>query len=157
MMVIIIMLVIITIMMVIYMTMMAITLLTAVKAPCLFFIVVVILLMTNDYDDHNVAGDNHNDDGNIHDDDGNHPIDGGGGGLFVLQLLPATSFKVPLVDHDSPQDDCVPGKYFVVIMMVMRIYIVLKALPFSGYRSIYCGSWYIALFFTFCLSTVCLS
>ena len=77
---------------------------------------------TNNCDDHNVAGDNH-------DDDGNHPIDGGGGGLFVLHLLAATSFKVPLVDHDPPQDDCVPGQYLVRMMMVMRIYIVLKAQP----------------------------
>ena len=49
--------------------------------------------MTNG--DHIVAGDNKKD-------DGIHPIDGGGGRLFVLHLLAATSFKVPLVDHDPP-------------------------------------------------------
>ena len=50
----------------------------------------------------------------------------------MLHLLAATSFKVPLVDHDPPKDDCVPGHYIDVNMMVMRIYIVPKAQPFSG-------------------------
>ena len=143
--------------------------------------------MTNDDGDHKVAGDIHEDDGihpidgvggrllvlqydgndidRVDDDDdhendkydGNHPIDGGGGRLLVLHLLAATSFKVPLVDHNSPQDDCVPGQCLVKMKMVMRINIVLKAQPSNGYKSIYCGSWSSALFSTFCSSTVCLS
>ena len=60
-------------------------------------------------------------DGDIYDDDGNHPIYGVGGRLFVLHLLAATSFKVPLVDHDPPQDDCVPGQYVVMVKMVIHI------------------------------------
>ena len=72
---------------------MAITPLTVVEAACLCFIVIVIWVMTNG--DHIVAGDNKKD-------DGIHPIDGGGGRLLVFHLLAATSFKVPLVDHDPP-------------------------------------------------------
>ena len=105
----------------------------------------MILVTTND----DVAGV-------IHDDDGNHPIDSVGGRLLVLHLLAATSFKVPLVDHDPPQDDCVPGQCLVKMKMAMRIYIVLKAQSFSGYKSIYCGSWSAALFLTFCSSSLCL-
>ena len=107
---------IIILLLVIIMMMMAITPLTVLEAACFCFIGIVILVMTNDDGDHNVVGDTDN-----HNDDGNHPIDSVGGRLLVLHLLATTSFKVPLVNYDPPQDDCVPGQYVVMVKMVIHI------------------------------------